>query len=112
MAEQQKRRKKVPGKSPDEERETIANPLDEPGTSDEIVMTGKINYADQSYPSWPREDASRQYIATPDEKQEIQHGVVTWMDAARSDKTSGDEIDRRHAPGHRRLTRKPPKYEL
>jgi hypothetical protein len=111
MAQMRGRRSRPPGRSPDEDKETYTAPRDESGTSDEIVLQGREYYATEKVPRWPAADSARQYIATPEGKQEIQHGVVTWMDAASSNPELED-IDRRHEPGHRRLTKKPPDYEL
>jgi len=112
MAEQQKRRKQPPGWTSDEKPDPYVAPRDEPGASDEIVMTGRIDYSTERIPTWPPADSSRQYIATPDEIQEIQHGVVTWIDAATSDKTSNEEIDRDHTKKHRKKDARQPRYEL
>jgi hypothetical protein len=102
-----------PGRGPEERRDPYTPPREEPGTSDEIVMQGKIDYAEQSYPRWPEADSARQYIATPEGMQEIQHGVVTWADAAESDKDMGEkDIERKHEPGHRELSSKPQEYDL
>ena len=105
------RRSKPAGRSPDEDKETYTAPRDELGTSDETVLQGRQDYATEKVPRWPAADSARQYIATPEGKLEIQHGVVTWMDAARAN-PGKDEIDRRHEPGHRQITRKRPDYEL
>ena len=105
------RHHKPPGRSPDEDKETYTAPRDEPGTSDETVMQGRQEYMTEKVPHWPAADSARQYIATPEGKQEIQHGVVTWVDAARSNPEIED-VERKHEPGHRRLTKKSPDYEL
>lgn len=105
------RRRTPPGRSPDEDKETYTAPNDEPGTSDEVVQQGRQEYMTEKVPRWPAADSARQYIATPEGKQEIQHGVVTWVDAARANHELDDE-ERKHEPGHRRLTKKPPDYEL
>lgn len=112
MAEQQKRRKQPPGRAPGEDRDLYVAPRDEEGDSEEVVKSGKIYYATESVPRWPGADANRQFIATPDEMQEIQHGVVTWIDAANSDKNENEEIDREHMHRHRRKDSRPPSYEL
>lgn len=105
------RRHLPPGRSPDEDKETYTPPKDEPGTSDEVVLQGRQDYATEKVPRWPAADSARQYIATPEGKLEIQHGVVTWSDAALGSPEHGD-LERRDEPGHRRTTRKSPDYEL
>jgi|AGTN01.3.fsa_nt_gi hypothetical protein len=105
------RRRTPPGRSPDEDKETYTPPRDELGTSDEIVMQGKMYHATEKVPQWPMPDSARQYITTPEWAQDIQHGVVTWTDAADSNEEE-DDIERRDEPGHRRLTKKKPEYEL
>jgi hypothetical protein len=112
MPDTKKRRKaaKVPTKKkamPD-----ITPPREELGTSDEIVMSGRVYYADN--PSiWDR-DENRQYIASPEDKMDLQHGVVTWIDAATSDKNVNEELDRRlnQILKEREHKKKPPEYEL
>lgn len=111
MAEQ-KRKKQPPGRAPEEGRDQYVAPRDEPGASDEVVTTGKQYYAAPNVPRWPGADANRQYIATPDEMQEIQHGVVTWIDAATSDKTENEDLDRAHTQRHKRRDARPPGFEL
>jgi hypothetical protein len=105
------RRLKNPGRSPEEDKETYTAPRDEFGTSDEIVHQGRQDYAYEKIPRWPAADSARQYIATPEGTQEIQHGVVTWIDEA-NENPRKDEMEREHEPGHRRLRRKPPDLEL
>ncbi len=100
-----------PGRSPDEDKETYTAPRDEPGTSDEVVLQGRQDYATEKVPRWPAADSARQYIATPEGKLEIQHGVVTWPDAARGNPEL-DDVERKDEPGHRRATRKSTDYEL
>ncbi|OPY26205.1 MAG: hypothetical protein A4E28_02663 [Methanocella sp. PtaU1.Bin125] len=100
-----------PGKAPDEDKETYTPPREELGTSDEIVQQGRQFYAFHQIPDWPQADSARQYIATPDGMQEMQHGVVTWVDSARANPREED-IERKHEPGHRKRTTKPPEYEL
>lgn len=112
MAEQQKRKKQTPGRAPDEGRDPYVAPRDEEGDSEEVVKSGRIYYATENVPRWPGADANRQFIATPDEMQEIQHGVVTWIDAANSDKNQNEEIDREHRHGHRSRDARPSNYEL
>ncbi|CAJ38091.1 hypothetical protein [Methanocella arvoryzae] len=112
MAEQQKRRKQPPGKPPDEGRDPYVAPRDEEGASEEVVRKGKLYYATENVPRWPTASANRQYIATPEEMQEIQHGAVTWIDAASSDKDDNDNIDREHRHGHRSRDSRPANYEL
>jgi hypothetical protein len=90
----------------------ITPPREELGTSDEIVMSGNIYYAkDRS--TWDR-DENRQYIATPDDMKDLEHGVVTWVDAAGSDKNVNEELDRRldQVLREREHKKKPPEYEL
>ena len=110
-SQQQGRRLKPPGRSPEEDKETYVPPNAELGTSDEAVLQGRQDYATERVPSWPRPDSARQYIATPEGIQEIQHGVVTWSDAARSNPEI-DDVERRDEPGHRKTTKRPPEYEL
>ena len=105
------RRLKSPGRSPKEDKETYKAPRDEFGTSDEIVHQGRQDYATEKIPRWPMADSARQYIATPEGTQEIQHGVVTWSQEAHENPELED-IAREHEPGHRRLRRKPPDFEL
>jgi hypothetical protein len=107
----QGRRLKPPGRSPEEDKETYVPPREELGTSDEAVMQGRQDYATERVPSWPKADSARQYIATPEGMQEIQHGVVTWMDSAGANPEK-DDVERRDEPGHKETTRKPPEYEL
>lgn len=87
-------------------------PREEPGTSDEVVMSGRVYYAQEMSP-WAG-GADRQYIATPEEKKDLQHGAVTWIDAATSDKNVNEEIDRRleEILEKRKHSKKPPEYEL
>jgi hypothetical protein len=100
-----------PGRSPDEDKETYTPPKDELGNSDEVVMQGRQDYATEKVPRWPAADSARQYIATPEGKLEIQHGVVTWSDAAGSNPEMED-TGREDETGHKPLTRKSPDYEL
>ncbi len=99
-----------PGRSPDEDKETYTAPKDELGTSDEVVMQGRQDYATEKVPRWPAADSARQYIATPEGKLEIQHGVVTWPDAARCEsrnwKTSSEGTSQGTGglPGSRPIT--------
>lgn len=62
-------------------------------------------------PSWPQADSARQYIATPEGKQEIQHGVVTWVGAADANPRNND-TEKRDEPGHKKRSTKPPEYDL
>jgi hypothetical protein len=90
----------------------ITPPREEPGTSDEIVMSGRVYYAeDQS--NWAT-GYGRQYLASPEDKTDLQHGVVTWIDAATSDKNVNEELDRRLDAilRERQHKKKPPEYEL
>lgn len=100
---------KRPGRSPDEDKETYVPPREEQGTSDEIAQSGRLYYAETS--PWST-DYSREYIASPDDMQDLQHGTVTWVDAAFSDKNINEEIERsiHRILGHKR--KKPPEYEL
>jgi hypothetical protein len=86
----------------------ITPPREELGTSDEVVMSGNIYYA-QEKSLW-EESADRQYIATPEDKNDLQHGVVTWIDAA----TSGEneETDRRLEQILKHRKKQPPEYDL
>jgi hypothetical protein len=111
VARMKGRRSRPPGRSPDEDKETYTAPREDLGTSDEIVMQGRQDYATEKVPRWPAADSARQYIATPEGKLEIQHGEVTWMDAA-SSVPEIEDVERKHEPGHRRLTKKPPDYKL
>jgi hypothetical protein len=90
----------------------ITPPREEQGTSDEIVMSGRVYYADNPS-TWDR-DENRQYIASPEDKMDLQHGVVTWIDAATSDKNVNEELDRRldQILREREHKKKPPEYEL
>jgi len=90
----------------------ITPPRDELGTSDEIVMSGNVYYA-QNESTWNM-DENRQYIASPDDMKDLQHGVVTWIDAADSDKNINEELDRRldHILREREHKKKPPEYDL
>jgi len=92
--------------------EDITPPREELGTSDEIVMSGRIYYA-ENRSTWDR-DENRQYIATPDDMKDLEHGVVTWIDAAESDKNVNEELDRRldQVLREREHKKKPPEYEL
>jgi hypothetical protein len=88
----------------------ITPPREEQGTSDEVVMSGRVYYAQEK--SFWQESADRQYIATPEDKTDLQHGVVTYADAATSDTGENEEIDRRleHILKHRK--KQPPEYDL
>jgi hypothetical protein len=101
----------LPGRSPDEDKETYTAPRDELDTSDEVVLQGRQDYATEKVPRWPAADSARQYIATPEGRLEIQHVEVTWPDAARGNPEMED-VERKDEPGHRRTTRKSPDYEL
>lgn len=104
---------KRPGQGPEERKDPFTPPREETGDSDEVVQQGRIEYADQSYPRWPEADSARQYIATPEGMQEIQHGVVTWIDAAESDKDGNEDMEcKEHEPGHKKMRTKPPEYDL
>jgi hypothetical protein len=90
----------------------ITPPRDEQGTSDEIVMSGRVYYAEDKS-TWAT-GYGRQYLASPEDKTDLQHGVVTWIDAANSDKNVNEELDRRLDAilRERRHKRKPPELEL
>jgi hypothetical protein len=100
-----------PGKAPDEDKENYTPPREELGTSDETVLHGKQEYATEHVPRWPKADSARQYIATPEGIQEIQHGVVTWVGAADSNPEK-DDVERKDEPGHKKMTTRRPEYEL
>lgn len=111
MAERHKRgREEKPAGLKKEAVREITPPREELGTSDEVVMSGKIYYAQEK--SFWEESADRQYIATPEDKNDLQHGIVTWADAASSDTGENEEIDRRleHILKHRK--KQPPEYDL
>ena len=105
------RRRRPPGRGPDEEKETYTPPRAELGTSDEAVLQGRQEYATQRVPNWPKADSARLYIATPEGMQEIQHGVVTWGESADANPRK-DDIERKDEHGHKKLRTKPPEYEL
>jgi hypothetical protein len=90
----------------------ITPPREELGTSDEVVMSGRVYYADDRS-TWDR-GSDRQYLASPEDKMDLQHGAVTWIDAAMSDKNVNDELDRRldKILREREHKKKPPEYEL
>ena len=88
----------------------ITPPRDELGTSDEVVMSGKIYYAQEK--SFWEESADRQYIATPEDKKDLQHGIVTWIDAAESDTGENEDIDRRLEQILKHRKKQPPEYDL
>jgi hypothetical protein len=100
---------KTEGKKKEAMRD-ITPPREEQGTSDEIVMSGRVYYA-QEKSLWQR-SSDRQYIATPEDKTDLQHGAVTWIDSATSDTGENEEIDRRleHILKHRK--KEPPEYDL
>jgi hypothetical protein len=90
----------------------ITPPREELGTSDEIVMSGRVYYAEDK--SMWATGYGRQYLASPEDKMDLQHGVVTWIDAATSDKNVNEDIDRRLDAilRERQHKKKPPEYEL
>ncbi len=91
----------------------ITAPRDELGTSDEIVMSGRVYYAENES-MWDR-DENRQYIASPDDMKDLQHGIVTYIDAANSDKNVNEELDRRYeqiVKDREHKKKKAPEYEL
>jgi hypothetical protein len=111
--------KKITGKNHNKEAperaftKDITAPRDELGTSDEIVMSGRVYYAENES-TWDR-DENRQYIASPDDMKDLQHGVVTYIDAAGSDKGVNEELDRRYnqiIKDREHQKKKPPEYEL
>jgi hypothetical protein len=111
MAERHKTRgDEKPAGQKKEAMRDITPPREELGTSDEVVMSGRVYYA-QEKSLW-EESADRQYIATPEDKKDLQHGVVTWVDAATADTGENEEIDRRleHILKHRK--KEPPEYDL
>lgn len=99
-------------KAPKKAMPDITPPREEPGTSDEIVMSGRVYYAEDRS-TWAT-GYGRQYLATPEDKTDLQHGAVTWIDAALSDKNVNDELDRRldRILREREHRKKPPEYEL
>ena len=101
-----------PGGGPEKRSDPYVPDREEPGTSEEIVQQGRIDYAEQSYPRWPKADSARQYIATPEGMQEIQHGVVTWDEEAQGGQYGHEDIERRDEPGHKRRQSRPPDLEL
>lgn len=88
----------------------ITPPREELGTSDEIVMSGRVYYAHEES-RW-QQGSARQYIATPEDKKDLQHGTVTWIDAADSDKNVNEEIDRRLEQIMKHRKKEPPQYDL
>ncbi len=90
----------------------VTPPREELGTSDEVVMSGRVYYAEDKS-IWAT-GYGRQYLASPEDKNDLQHGTVTWIDAANSDKNVNDELDRRLDAilRERQHKRKPPEYEL
>lgn len=99
--------------APDEGKDIYTPPREEEGTSNEIVQQGSIYYASQRYPHWPPADATRQYLASPEDMIEVEHGIVTYIDAAGSDKIVNEELDRRYEPNTRASKKKPPpEYDL
>ena len=90
----------------------VTPPRDELGTSDEVVMSGSVYYA-ENRSTWDR-DTNLQYIASPEGMADLQHGVVTWIDAATSDKNVNEELDRRlnMILRERDHKKKPPEYDL
>lgn len=90
----------------------ITPPREEQGTSDEIVMSGRVYYAEDK--STRATGYGRQYLASPEDMKDLQHGAVTWIDAAASDKNVNEEIDRRLDAilRERQHKKKPPEYDL
>ncbi len=112
MPDTRKRREVAGGPPKKKAMPDITPPREEPGTSDEIVMSGRVYYA-ENRSTWDR-DENRQYIASPEDRMDLQHGVVTWIDAAMSDKNVNEELDRRLDAilREREHRKKPPEYEL
>ncbi len=112
MSDAKKRRGEIEGLKKKKAMPDITPPREEPGTSDEIVMSGRVYYA-ENRSSWDR-DENRQYIASPEDRVDLQHGVVTWIDAATSDKNVNEELDRRLDAilRERQHLKKPPEYDL
>ena len=111
------RKVKGPGhdkRKPDDKKDVYTAPRDELGTSDEIALSGRVYYATEKVPIWPSADSSRQYIASPEDMQDIQHGVVTYIDAAGSDTGSNEDVDRSQEPYTvaSRKKKQPPELEL
>ena len=90
----------------------ITPPRDELGTSDEVVMSGRVYYAEDKS-TWAT-GYGRQYLASPEDKLDLQHGTVTFVDAANSDKNVNEELDRRLDAilRERQHKKKPPEYDL
>lgn len=90
----------------------VTPPRDEPGTSDEIVMSGRLYYAKERS-TWET-GYGRQYLATPEDMRDLEHGTVTYIDAANSDKNINEELDRRldMILKEREHKKKPPEYDL
>lgn len=90
----------------------ITPPREELGTSDEVVMSGRVYYAEDRS-TWTT-GYGRQYLASPEDMTDLQHGTVTWIDAATSDKNVNEELDRRLDAilRERQHKRKPPEYDL
>jgi hypothetical protein len=86
----------------------ITPPREEPGPSEEVLMSGRIYYAEDRRISQP----DRQYLASPEDKVDLQHGAVTWIDAALSDKNVNEELDRRLDAILREHKKQPPEYEI
>jgi hypothetical protein len=108
--EKEKRRGKAVEPQKKRAMPDITPPRDEPGTSDEIVMSGRVYYA-ENRSAWDQ-DENRQYIASPEDRLDLQHGVVTWIDAATSDKNVNEELDRRLDAILKEHRKKPPEYDL
>ena len=90
----------------------ITPPREELGTSDEVVMSGRVYYAEDRS-TWAT-GYGRQYLASPEDKMDLQHGTVTFADAANSDKNVNEELDRRLDAilRERQHKKKPPEYDL
>ncbi|AFD00254.1 hypothetical protein Mtc_1502 [Methanocella conradii HZ254] len=88
----------------------ITPPREEQGTSEEVLMSGRLYYAEDKRISQP----DRQYLASPEDKVDLQHGAVTWVDAAMSDKNVNEELDRRldQILREREHKKEPPEYEI
>lgn len=101
-------------RKPENKKDVYTPPREELGTSDEIVLSGRVYYATEKVPSWPPASAEKQYIVSPEDMQDIQHGVVTYIDAAESDTGANEEVDRREEPytAASKMKKQPPDLEL
>ncbi|MCD1295814.1 hypothetical protein CUJ83_12485 [Methanocella sp. CWC-04] len=91
----------------------IVPPREELSTSEEVLRSGRVYYAEDRDMELEGVNAAHQYITTPEYMQDLQHGVVTWVEAARSEKSINEEIDRYFERQKReKKTKKTPQYEL